>query len=402
MHENEKTGRFPTREFVLHLSPLLGSAGKLDFSGPTLERMRPLARARFVVQMPHAPAPKTASHRSSFVTLLLVTLAAVALVFLVGPSWAEPVPATAPLDKREVVVGAYIHDIQELDFRTQSYAADLYVWFRWRNTEIDPSKTLEFMNRFAPNAHVRDQIYEPPKVLPDGTLYAVVRNQGRFATRLAVGNYPFDTQELRIELEDSESGTSLLNYVLDKNAITLSPDIYLPGFKIGKPRIEVGEHLYPTNFGNPTVGEQEAYSRAVLIVPIQRPLTALAVKTFLPILLIMTCAGLILWVRPAYLDARVGLSVTALLTLLLTLVALQLASGRFQPDVDFLTMIDKIYLASFAFIILVLLRIVRASWRSDGDGGEQMVARMDRTWFVTVVLLYAATIGAIVALSTPM
>jgi hypothetical protein len=139
-----------------------------------------------------------------------------------------------------------------------------------------------------------------------------------------------------------------------------------------------------------------------LIVPIQRPLTALAVKTFLPILLIMTCAGLILWVRPAYLDARVGLSVTALLTLLLTLVALQLASGRFQPDVDFLTMIDKIYLASFAFIILVLLRIVRASWRSDGDGGEQMVARMDRTWFVTVVLLYAATIGAIVALSTPM
>ncbi len=227
--------------------------------------------------MPHAPAPKLASQPNTFVTLLLGILAAVALVVLVGPSLAEPVPATAaPLDKREVVVGAYIHDIQELDFRTQSYAADLYVWFRWRNTDIDPSKTLEFMNRFAPNAHVRDQIYEPPKVLPDGTLYAVVRNQGRFATRLAVGNYPFDTQELRIELEDSESGTSLLKYVLDQNAITLSPEIYLPGFKIGKPRIEVGEHLYPTNFGNPTVGEQEAYSRAVLIVPIERPGSASA------------------------------------------------------------------------------------------------------------------------------
>ncbi len=65
-------------------------------------------------------------------------------------------------------------------------------------------------------------------------------------------------------------------------------------------------------------------------------------------------------------------------------------------------MIDKIYLASFAFIILVLLRIVRASWRSDGDGGEQMVTRMDRAWFVTVVLLYAATIGTIISLSTPM
>jgi hypothetical protein len=30
------------------------------------------------------------------------------------------------------VVGAYINDIQELDFKTNSYAIDLYVWFRWR------------------------------------------------------------------------------------------------------------------------------------------------------------------------------------------------------------------------------------------------------------------------------
>jgi hypothetical protein len=349
--------------------------------------------------MPSAPAPKPALHKSWFLPFLVSVWTAVGLLAFAAAAVAEPVPDAVPRDAREVIVGAYVHDIQEIDFRTQSYAVDLYVWFRWRNPEINPSKTLEFMNRFAPNAHVRNQMYDAPKVLPDGTLYAVVRNQGRFSTRLAVGDYPFDKQELRIELEDSESGSALLAYVLDQNALTLSPDIYLPGFKIGKPRMEIRDHFYPTNFGNPTVGEREAYSRATVIVPIERPLTALAVKTFLPILLIMTCAGLILWIRPAYLDARVGLSVTALLTLLLTLVALQLASGRFQPDVDYLTMIDKIYLASFAFIILVLLRAVRASWRGDGDGGEQIVARMDRTWFAIVVLFYATTLAVIAFLS---
>jgi hypothetical protein len=349
--------------------------------------------------MPSASQPKTAFLRTWFFQFMLSLWTAAGFLAVAGPCFGQPGSGAVPSDEREVIIGAYVHDIQEIDFRTQSYAVDLYVWFRWRNPEINPSKTLEFMNRFAPNAHVRNQMYEPPKVLTDGTLYAVVRNQGRFSTRLAVGDYPFDKQELRVELEDSESGSALLEYVLDHNALTLSPDIYLPGFRIGKPRMEVSEHVYPTNFGNPTVGEKEAYSRAVVVVPIERPLTALAVKTFLPILLIMTCAGLILWIRPAYLDARVGLSVTALLTLLLTLVALQLASGRFQPDVDYLTMIDKIYLASFAFIILVLLRAVRASWRGDGDGGERVVARMDRMWFAVVVLLYASTLAIIAFLS---
>jgi hypothetical protein len=314
-------------------------------------------------------------------------------------SLSEPVAGTAPRDAREVVVGAYVNDIQELDFRTQSYSVDVYVWFRWRDKNVDPSKSLEFMNRFAPNAHVRDQIYETPKTLPDGTFYAVVRNQGRFSTKLAVGNYPFDKQELRIELEDSELGSALLTYVPDSNALTLSPEIYVPGFKLGQPRLQIRDNLYPTNFGNPTVGATENYSRATLIVPIERPLTALAVKTFLPILLIMACAGLILWIRPAYIDSRVGLSVTALLTLLLTLVALQLASGRFQPDVDYLTMIDKIYLASFAFIIMILLRVVRASWRGDGNGSEAAISRTDRIWSAAIAVLYATTVAVIISIS---
>jgi hypothetical protein len=348
--------------------------------------------------MPSAPAPKWPALSFRFITLLLGIWTAVAWISAES-SQAEPLVTTASGDAREVEVGAYINDIEELDFRTQSYSVDVYVWFRWRDKDTDPSKSLEFMNRFAPNAHVRDQIYEPPKILPDGKLYAVVRNQGRFSTKLAVGNYPFDTQELRIELEDSELGSAHLTYMLDSNAITLSPDIYLPGFKIGKPRIEIRDHLYPTNFGNPTVGEKEAYSRASLIVPIERPLTALAVKAFLPILLIMACAGLILWIRPAYIDPRVGLSVTALLTLLLTLVALQLATGRFQPDVDYLTMVDKIYIASFAFIILILLRVVRDSWRGDDSASEEAIARTDRNWSALIALLYVTTVAVIVSVS---
>ena len=56
----------------------------------------------------------------------------------------------APGGPAKVVVGAYINDIQELDFKSNSYAIDLYVWFRWTPAaDFDPSKTMEFMNRYA-------------------------------------------------------------------------------------------------------------------------------------------------------------------------------------------------------------------------------------------------------------
>ena len=36
----------------------------------------------------------------------------------------------------EVVVGAYIENIQTLDLATNSFMADIYVWMRWMNPEL--------------------------------------------------------------------------------------------------------------------------------------------------------------------------------------------------------------------------------------------------------------------------
>jgi hypothetical protein len=58
--------------------------------------------------------------------------------------------------KPEVVkVGALINDIQQLDLQTHSYAVDIYLWFKWRNPDIDPSRTFEFLNPFELWGHIR-------------------------------------------------------------------------------------------------------------------------------------------------------------------------------------------------------------------------------------------------------
>lgn len=64
----------------------------------------------------------------------------------------KAVEAAAPAPDL-VITGAYINDIHELDFRSHSFDADLYVWFRWHNKDANPVKSMEFMNRYSPTEH---------------------------------------------------------------------------------------------------------------------------------------------------------------------------------------------------------------------------------------------------------
>jgi len=290
-----------------------------------------------------------------------------------------------PNSPAEVIVGAYINDIQELDFKANNYVVDLYVWFRWKAPEIDPSKTMEFMNRYASDDNVREALYETPKAMPDGSLYSIIRYQGRFATKFPLEKYPFDTQILTVAMEDTVASAGAQVYVPDgEHAVALDPVITLPGFTVGTPTMRVTSNTYPTNFGDQSVPQAETYSRVVISVSVTRPVVAMSLKTFVPIALIVVCAALVFFVRPRYVEGRIGLGITALLTL----VALQLTSSASLPDVDYLMMLDKIYLLAYLFIIIALARVVATSWRSGDVEAELSTSRADRIWVAALLATY--------------
>lgn len=269
------------------------------------------------------------------------------------------VPAEAKEPER-VYVGAYINDIQQIDLHADNYRLDFYVWFRWKDPSFDPPHTAEFMNAYAPAEHVRTYIYDKPQKMPDGSLYSIVRQQGQFSAKFPLQQYPFDKQELVVAMEDTVHSEKEMLYVPDSKApapMALSARIRMPGFDIGKPALGVEAFPYPTNFGDVTQPNETAYSRAIFGVPIHRPPLATGIKVFLPILLIMVCAALTFFVHPAYIEGRLGVAITALLTL----VALQLTSASNLPEVDYLLMTDKVYLISYLFIIATMLQVARVS-----------------------------------------
>lgn len=305
---------------------------------------------------------------------------------------AEAPGATTTGGPAKIVVGAYINDIQELDFKTNNYSIDLYVWFRWSAPDLEPSKTMEFMNRFASDDNRRDELYEQPKPMPDGSLYSIIRYQGRFSAKFPLENYPFDTQLLKITMEDSIAGAESQIYAPDvEGGISINPNITLPGFKVGKPEIEIVAEPYPTNFGDLAEPDATDYSRLTLTIPVSRPIVAMTIKTFVPIILIVVCAALVFFVRPRYVEARIGLGITALLTL----VALQLTSSSGLPDVDYLMMIDKIYLLAYLFIIASLMRVVATSWGGAEERTEIAIAHADRKWVAALIGIYIVANAAV-------
>lgn len=300
----------------------------------------------------------------------------------------ENAPRPAP---EEVIVGAYINDIQQIDFKNNNYLIDLYVWFRWKSPDIDPSRTMEFMNRFASDDNLREQLTEEPEVLPDGSRYAIIRYQGLFSTKFHLERFPFDTQKLTVIMEDTLAGAADQVYVADGDEpVVIDPVVTLPGFKVGTPTMRISTNTYPTDFGDPTVADAEPYSRIVISVPVTRPVVAMSIKAFVPIILIVACALLVYFVRPNYVEGRIGLGITALLTL----VAIQLTATSSLPDVDYLMMLDKLFLLAYLFIIVALARVVATSWQEPSN--EAAIKTRDRRWAIAALSVYLIASAAVV------
>jgi len=299
-------------------------------------------------------------------------------------------------EPHRVTLGMYVNDIQTVDLTTYSYAVDLYLWFRWKDPQLDPVAQFEFMNTFDPESHVQTKLYDEPVPQPDGSLYQIVRHQGLFSAKFPLHDYPFDRQLLTVTVEDTTMTAGQLVYVADTEPLTVNGEIRLPGYKIGTARAEIRNKPYPTAFGDLSQPDQEPYSRAEFIIPISRPPVSGLLKTFVPVILIILSAAFALLLDPTHVEARIGLAITALLTL----VAMQFTMLSGLPEVAYLTLIDQVYLASYLYILVVIGIVVQGT-RVDQVGemrGEvhEAVPHPGRSICLSVTGGYLVVVGAIV------
>ncbi len=114
---------------------------------------------------------------------------------------------------------------------------------KWCNPEIDPSRSFEFLNAFELWGHILTYSTGKPERLPNGDYYQVLRNQGKFNNKLPLERYPFDTQHLIVNIEDSTFNEDRLLFVPDRTPVALSDDLSIPGWDVGTPSLRIVDNL---------------------------------------------------------------------------------------------------------------------------------------------------------------
>ncbi len=190
-----------------------------------------------------------------------------------------------------------------------------------------------------------------------------------------------------MEFDDLYEDETGIKYVPDTDPVAVSKQLAIPGWEIGDPRLTVVSNKYDSNFGDSRL-DDTTYSRAIIELPLTRPAGTYALKLLLPMLLVALTAALSLLVHPKYVEGRIGIGITALLTL----VALQITSNDDLPEVDYLILLDKLYIVSYAFVVLTMGMIVRNSW-VDASGDVPAAIRADRRGLALLTSTYAVVVA---------
>jgi len=286
-----------------------------------------------------------------------------------------------------VTVGAYINDIQSLDLRNYTYRVDFYLWLKWDDPEFDPALTLGQVNPFNYHDSVEKVLYDEPIQLEDGQYYTAIRYLGEFSTKMPLADFPFDDQVLSIKLEDESYDSSGVVYVPDKEPVVLDKYLLLPGYNIMQPTMHIEDFVYDSTFGFEGAAAS-SYSRITIDVPVSRPWFTNLMKVLLPVLLVAAVAAMVFFLDPTYVDARLGMGITAMLTL----VALQFTTAADLPQTEYLMMLDVLYIIAYGYVMLVLASVVATSQLAK-KGQEDAALALDKKLMVLTTLVYVGALA---------
>ena len=113
----------------------------------------------------------------------------------------------------------------------------------------------------------------------------------------------------------------------------------------------------------------------------------------LPIFIVILITSLI-YLLPARLEeARTGIGVTAMLTI----VALQWTTDSSLPSVEYLTMLDLVYIVSMVYILAAIVYTVLASRRNRQEMAEALSGALDRLVGIISLVAYLVILGLTLA-----
>jgi hypothetical protein len=305
-----------------------------------------------------------------------------------------------------VKIGVYSNSTYDLDLSIPSFSSNGYVWMRWKQplqdyleaNDTDLQEHISLLNALLSDADpVLHPVQDKPAILSDGTYYQLYTYVGRFyIDRASFRHFPFLTISLpiAIEADDVAGGLGYGTLRFEPDSRNSGMGLYAGTGIIGWLNrgwsIAEYRHNYATNFG--LGGLDRDYSLILYDITFGTSSWSSFWRLMLPLLVVMVMVLLVFKIRPDEQDARAGIPVTVLLTL----VFLQQVYRGELPDLPFLTFLDQVYVIAYvitllAFVLLVWIGRRYADMESMplGEVRDNLSKRLeflDEVWPLSMVL----------------
>jgi TRAP-type uncharacterized transport system substrate-binding protein len=290
-----------------------------------------------------------------------------------------------------VYTGVYAYSISELDIAKGTFLFDGYLWFRWRGPHFG-DQPFEFT---IVNGTIERM--EDSPIIHQGEWHRLSRRVTlRLQAKFALHDYPFDQQNLPIELEHRWMGDEKLVFVPDDGAATsgtlrdsfLSSKLEIGDWVIRGVTHQAVQNKYETDFGSIQKGVWAGTSsRYILTIQIRRSIVPYAIKFILPLIVIVLMSFMALFIGTDKFEVQTGIVITALLAC----VAFHISQANSLPEVGYLVKADKFFIVSYVLIFLTLIKAVASHTLQKTN--EKRQRALDRGSRVGFPVVFFATLG---------
>lgn len=294
----------------------------------------------------------------------------IALLLFVSPGlFAQDTPPDT------VRAGVYITSIHNIDFRQKEYTVDLWLWLKYKNQKFDFLQNLEI-----PMAKTVTKSFSTVDTTADSAIYMLMKLQCVMKDEWKIDHFPFDRQNLRFSIENSQFDSRSLIFVPDTAGKHFDPRFTLRKWQIDSIDIVAGTKVYETAFGDPKAkAAKSTYSNYKVRLVVTRNAVGLFWKMFLGMYLSFLIAFMCFYIHVDSIDSRFSLSVGALFAV----VGNKYIVDASLPESSTFTLVDTLHATTLFFILLVMMAnsyVLKLS-RSDRPGS---IIKFDRicAWVV--------------------
>jgi hypothetical protein len=235
-------------------------------------------------------------------------------------------------------VGFMLETIEEFDIKKGAFTAHFYV-------SLTSDKPMPKIDLKPTNGKVEEK-----ELLADLPTFKMWKMAGTFHIKPDLHAYPFDTQDLVIELEDDSNGQDILRLRSDVDHTYLDSDFSVPGWDTSYIRARILTHYYPDRFED----DDLYYSKYKFTLGIRRFATSAVFTVFVPALVIVMISLSGLWFPRDELEVRSN----ATTPMLAAAVLFHFALMQELPATAYLSRADKLMMGVYGCLFLHML----SSW----------------------------------------